>query len=72
MSMKNVVSSLFALLILSGCDNKAEPVDESMDTQPKQEQYKQGKIDTHGSDWVLSVKMAKLILEEFELLEIPR
>ena len=50
MSMKNVVSSLFVLLVLSGCDNKAEPIDESMDIQPQQEQYKQGKIDTHGSD----------------------
>ena len=67
MSMKNVVSSLFVLLLLSSCDNKAEPVDESMDTQLKQEQYKQGKIDTHSTEWMFSVKMAKLILEEFEL-----
>ena len=69
MSMKNVVSSLFALLILSGCDNKAEPVDESMDIQPKQEQYKQGKIDTHSTEWMLNVKMAKLILIELGLIE---
>ena len=50
MSMKNVVASLFTLLLLTACDNKTEPVDESVDTQPQQEQYKQGKIDTHGSE----------------------
>ena len=50
MSIKNVISSLFILLILSGCDNKAEQMDESMDTQTQQEQYKQGKIDTHGTE----------------------
>lgn len=52
MNMKNVVASLFILFILTACDNKAEPVDESIDTQlqPQQEQYKQGNIDTHGTE----------------------
>ena len=50
MNMKNVVSSLFILLILTACDNKAKPVDESLDAQPQQQQYEQGTIDTHGSD----------------------
>ena len=50
MSMQNIVSSLFVLLLLSGCDNKAEPIDESIDTKPQQEQYQQGNIDTHGTE----------------------
>ncbi len=50
MSMKNAVASLFVLLMLSACDNKAEPVDESINAQPQHEQYEQGKIDTHGSE----------------------
>ena len=48
--MKNVVSSLFALFILSGCDNKAEPVVEEETQVAPQEQYEQGKIETHSTE----------------------
>lgn len=48
--MKNVVSSLFVLYMLSGCDNKAEPiVEEERQTAP-QEQYEQGHIETHSTE----------------------
>lgn len=47
--MRNVVSSLFLLLMFSACENKAQPVEEEI-TPQQQEQHKQGKIDTHGSD----------------------
>ena len=36
-------------VVNSGCDNKATPVSDTIDQQP-QEQYKTGKIDTHGSE----------------------
>ena len=50
MSMKNVLSSLFILLILSGCDNKTEAVaEEEIQVEP-QEQYEQGKIETHSTE----------------------
>ena len=50
MSMKNVISSLFLLALLSGCDNKAEAVvEEELEVAP-QEQYEQGKIETHSTE----------------------
>jgi len=51
MNMKNVVkSSLFIVLMLCGCDNKAEPVgDETLQPLP-QEQYERGKIETHSTE----------------------
>ena len=50
MSMKNVISSLFLLLLLSGCDNKAKAiVEEELEVAP-QEQYEQGKIETHSTE----------------------
>ena len=50
MIMKNVASSLFALFILSGCDNKAEPVVEEETQVAPQEQYEQGHIETHSTE----------------------
>ncbi|MGB5965239.1 MAG: hypothetical protein WBF77_08785 [Sulfurimonadaceae bacterium] len=47
--MKNVVSSLFVLLILSGCENRAEPVEEETQVAP-QEQHEQGHIETHSTE----------------------
>ncbi len=49
MIIKNAVSSFFLLLILSGCDNKAEPVEEETPSTP-QEQYEQGHIETHSTE----------------------
>lgn len=51
MNMKNAVkSSLFIVLMLCGCDNKAEPVgDETLQPLP-QEQYERGKIETHSTE----------------------
>ena len=48
--MKNVISSLFILLILSGCDNKAEAVVENEPQVEPQEQYEQGHIETHSTE----------------------
>jgi len=46
-----MVSSLFILLMLSGCDNKAEAVVEEEETQVEpQEQYEQGHIETHSTE----------------------
>ena len=50
MSMKNAISSLFLLALLSGCDNKAEAVvEEEIEVTP-QEQYEQGHIETHSTE----------------------
>ena len=49
MIIKNAVSSFFLLLILSGCENRAEPVDEETQVTP-QEQYEQGHIETHSTE----------------------
>ena len=48
--MKSVVSSLFLLLALSGCDNKAEAVVEEETQVEPQEQYEQGHIETHSTE----------------------
>ncbi len=51
MIMKNVVSSLFLLLLLSGCENRTEPVEMEDETQmPPLEQYEQGHIETHSTE----------------------
>lgn len=50
MTMKNVVSSLFFLLLLSGCENKAEPVLDDGTQSVPQEQHEQGKIETHSTE----------------------
>lgn len=50
MSMKNVISSLALLFILSGCDNKAEAVVEDEPQVEPQEQYEQGHIETHSTE----------------------
>lgn len=48
--MRSVVSSLFVLLLLSGCEeNKAEPVEDEPVVTPQQ-QYEQGKIETHSTE----------------------
>ena len=47
--MRNAVSSMFVLLIFTACENKAQPIEGEIVPQ-QQEQHKQGKIDTHGSD----------------------
>lgn len=49
MIMKSVASSFFLVLLLSGCDHKAQPLDEENMTAP-QEQYEQGKIETHSTE----------------------
>ena len=48
--MKNVISSLFILLILSGCDNRAETIIEDEPQVEPQEQYEQGHIETHSTE----------------------
>ena len=50
MSIKNVISSLSLLFILSGCDNKAEAISEEEIEIAPQEQYEQGKIETHSTE----------------------
>ena len=47
--MKNVVGSFLIVLILSGCENKAEPVEEEIKAAPQQ-QYEHGKIETHSTE----------------------
>jgi len=47
--MNSVVSSVLFLLILSGCDNKAQPVEE-MPQEIPQQQYEKGHIDTHSTE----------------------
>jgi len=49
MSIKNVVSSLFLLLLLTACENRAQPVEEEVDVQ-NQEQFQQGNIATHSEE----------------------
>ncbi len=50
MSMRNVTSSLFILLMLSGCDNRTEAVAEEKIQVEPQEQYEQGHIETHSTE----------------------
>ena len=52
MNIKNTAASLFAILLLTGCEQKAEKIsDEQLQVpQQQQQQYKQGKIDTHGTE----------------------
>lgn len=47
--MKSVISSVLFLLMLSGCDNKAQPVEETPEEIPQQ-QYEKGRIDTHSTE----------------------
>ena len=49
MNMKNVLSSLFALLFLTACENRAEAVDEEINVQ-KHEQFQKGEIATHSKE----------------------
>ena len=49
MIMKSVVSSFFVLLVLSGCENRAEPVEEEAPSAPQQ-QYERGHIETHSTE----------------------
>jgi uncharacterized lipoprotein NlpE involved in copper resistance len=49
MTMKSAVSSFLIVLILSGCENKAEPVKDETKVAPQQ-QYEQGKIETHSTE----------------------
>ena len=51
MNIKNTAASLFAILLLTGCEQKAEKIsDEQLQVPQQQQQYKQGKIDTHGTE----------------------
>jgi len=49
MIMKNLVSSCLIVLILSGCDNRAEPVEDEANIT-SQQQYEHGKIETHSTE----------------------
>lgn len=44
--MKTLFSSIMLLFFLSGCDEKAEPID-SLPEEGPQEQHEKGYIDTH-------------------------
>ncbi len=49
--MKNLLSAVFILLVLSGCENKATAVDDEEINPPQhQEDYAQGKIETHSTE----------------------
>ncbi len=49
--MKNLLSAVFILLVLSGCENRATAVDEEEIKIPQQqEDYTQGKIETHSTE----------------------
>ena len=60
MIMKNIVSSLFVLLLLSGCDNRAEPIEDETQVVPQEhmdekempplKQYERGRIETHSTE----------------------
>jgi hypothetical protein len=47
--MRSAVSSFFVLLILSGCENRAEPVENEAKVVPQQ-QYERGRIETHSTE----------------------
>ncbi len=47
--MKSLVSSFLIVLILSGCDNRAEPVEDETKVPPQQ-QYERGQIETHSTE----------------------
>ena len=50
MNMKNAAASLFTILLLTGCEQKAEKISDEQLQTPQQQQYEQGKIDTHGKE----------------------
>lgn len=49
MIMKNIASSLLLLMLISGCENKAEPLEDDVQIAP-QEQHEQGHIETHSTE----------------------
>lgn len=58
--MKSIASSLFVLLLLSGCDNRAEPIEDETQVVPQEhmdkkempplKQYERGRIETHSTE----------------------
>jgi len=50
MNMTNAAASLLLLLTLTACQEKAQSIEDDQSIQPQEQQYEQGKIDTHGTD----------------------
>ncbi len=50
MNITNVAASILLLLTITACQEKAQSIEEDNTIQPQQQQYEQGKIDTHGTE----------------------
>ncbi len=50
MNITNAAASILLLLTLTACEEKAQSIEEDNTIQPQEQQYEQGKIDTHGTE----------------------
>ncbi len=50
MNITNAAANILLLLTLTACEEKAQSIEEDNTIQPQEQQYEQGKIDTHGTE----------------------
>ena len=50
MNITNAAASVILLFMLSACQEKAQSIEEESIPEQSQQQYKQGKIDTHATE----------------------
>ncbi len=50
MNITNAAASILLLLTLTACEEKAQSIEEDNTIQTQEQQYEQGKIDTHGTE----------------------